>query len=282
MMFSHQVAILTDASAQFTLPDFPGKELVHVLPLRIQWEEGKALQHTPALSEMPQSARDEFHPRLISPSPTEFRRAFIRLRQHYHELVVILQSAQLCAAFAHAREAATLMNGHASVHVLDSQTTAIGLGMLVQRAAAMAAQGARATDIIRALRGMITEVYTVFFVQGLTYLEHAGHLDHGQAIVGEMLGVTPFLLLENGRLVPITKVRNMRHLVDTLYEFLSEFLHVRHIALLQGYPPFVHEARILRERIAEDFPEAPFTEHPLNPALATLIGPRSLGLVVLE
>jgi len=281
-MNRHRVAILTDASAQFTVPDFPGRELVHVIPLRIQWGRSGPLTSQPPLTEMPQSARNGFRPRLISPSPAEFRQAFLMLRQQYHELVVVLQSARLCAAFAHAREAATLMNGHASVHVLDSQTTSVGLGMLVQRAAELAMQGARASEVIRELRGMITEVDTVFFVQGLTYLEHAGHLDHGQAIVGEMLGVTPFLLLENGRLVPITKVRNMRHLVDTLYEFLSEFLHVRHIALLQGHPPFVHEARILRERIGEDFPDAPFTEHPLSPTLATLIGPRSLGVVVLE
>ncbi len=276
------VAILTDSSAQFTLADFPGKELVHVMSLRIQWGEGEPLPGEPRLGEMPQSAQNGFRPRLVSPSPAEFRRAFLALRQRYHEVIVILQSGRLCAALSHAREAAALINGHASVHVLDSQTTSVGLGLLVQRAAAAAACGARATEIIRQLRGLIAQVYTVFFVQGLTYLEHAGHLDHGQAVIGEMLGVTPFLLLENGRLVPITKVRNMRHLVDTLYEFLSEFLHVQHIALLQGYPPFEHEARILRERIGADFPDAPFTEHPISPALATLIGPRSLGVVVLE
>lgn len=277
----NSVAILTDSSAQFTRARFPGKEHVHVIPLRVQWK-GQEGTCPPQLSDLPQSAQDGARPRLISPSPTDFRRAFFTLRQRYHEVVVLLQSGRLCAALSHAREAASLMNGHASVHVVDSQTTSVGLGLLVQYAAAAVARGARASEVIRELRGLIPQVYTVFFVQGLSYLEYAGHLDHGQAVIGEMLGVTPFLLLESGRLVPITKVRNMRHLVDTLYEFLSEFLHVQHIALLQGYPPFEHEVRILRDRIAADFPDTPFTEHPLSPALATLIGPRSLGVVVLE
>lgn len=279
----NRIAILTDSSAQFTSVDFPGKELVHMVSLRVQWGDMLLPQaQIPRLSAMPQSAQNGFRPRLISPSPEDFRRAFLHLRQRYREVIVLLQSAQLCNALSHAREASALMHGHSSIQVIDSQTTAVGLGLLVQRAAALAIEGASMSEIIREMRGMIPQLYTVFFVQGLSYLEHAGHLDHGQAVVGEMLGVTPFLLLEGGRLVPITKVRNMRHLVDTLYEFLYEFSHVRHIALLQGYPPFEHETRLLRERIGADFPDAPFTEHPLNPALATLIGPRSLGVVVLE
>ena len=129
---------------------------------------------------------------------------------------------------------------------------------------------------------MIPHVYTALCVQGLTYLAHTGHLDPAQAIIGEMLGITPMLILENGRLTPAQKVRNARHLLDLFHEFVSEFSDVRHIALIQGISPFDLEIRQLRERINGQYPSSIISEHALNTSLTALIGPRSLGVIAIE
>jgi hypothetical protein len=47
-------------------------------------------------------------------------------------------------------------------------------------------------------------------------------------------------------------------------------------------PGLPHEARLMREYVQSSFPQTPFSEHSINPPLATLIGPRSIGLVVVE
>jgi fatty acid-binding protein DegV len=114
------------------------------------------------------------------------------------------------------------------------------------------------------VRGLIPHVYTIFCNQSLSYLQLSGQLDPAQALVGEMLGITPFFILENGRLTPVQKARSTRHLVDTFHEFITEFIHLKHIALLQGLPPFINEARALHERIQENFPTTPFSEHILG------------------
>jgi fatty acid-binding protein DegV len=132
------------------------------------------------------------------------------------------------------------------------------------------------------VRGIIPRIYTVFCTQSLTYLYRSGHLDPAQAIIGEMLGVMPFFILENGRLVPIQKVRNPRHLVDILHEFIAEFENLKHIALVQGVPPFEQEVRNLKERLNGDYPSASYSEHTLGAALATILGPRSLGVFAME
>jgi DegV family protein with EDD domain len=278
-----RVCILTDSTAQFPTPIFPGDELVSIIPMHVLlngqlYTDGKDLRTV----NLPPSARNHTHPPAIAPTPEEFQLVFASLGQKYHEIVVMLTSSHLSPAVAAAHKAVELGKGPAIVHIIDSQTTAVGLGLLVQVAAHAALSGDPGSRINRMVRGITPRIYSVFCVQSLTYLYRSGHLDPAQAIVGEMLGVTPFFLLENGRLVPIQKVRNSRHLVDILHEFIAEFNDLKHIAIVQGVPPFEQEARNLKERLNGDFPTATFSEHTLGAALAAILGPRSLGVFAME
>jgi DegV family protein with EDD domain len=278
-----KVCILTDSTAQFSNLIFPGHELVSIIPLHVMLNEqmytdGKDLR----AASLPASARNSSGPRVLAPTPDEFLHYFITLGQKYHEIVVILISSHLSPVVANAHEAAASGKGPAIIHVIDSQTTAVGLGLLVQIAARAAQNDEPGARINRIVRGVIPRIYSVFCVQNLTYLYRSGHLDPAQAIIGEMLGVTPFFILENGRLVPIQKVRNPRHLVDLLHEFITEFTDLQHIALVQGVPPYEQEVRNLKERLNGDYPATSFSEHTLGAALATILGPHSLGLFAME
>jgi DegV family protein with EDD domain len=278
-----RVCILTDSTAQFPQPLFPGQELVSILPLRFQLA-GQSLKDGNGLSlnDLPASARYSAGAISLPPSLDDFHQAFLGLQDQCYEVIAILASAQLIPVVPRAQEAAAHSPGSLPVSVIDSQTSGIGLGLVVQSAAEAARAGASTAEIKRFIRKQIGHVYTLFTLQSLTYLALAGHLDPAQALVGEMLGITSVYILENGRLIPIQKARNNRHLLDLLHEFVSEFGDLKHIALLKGTLPFEAEARSLRERIGLSFPTAPYSEHTMNTALAGIIGPRSLGLVAVE
>jgi fatty acid-binding protein DegV len=95
-----------------------------------------------------------------------------------------------------------------------------------------------------------------------------------------MLGITPLVLLENGKLVIVQKARSPRHLADLLVEFVGEFETLQHLALIRGR--LFYEISSLRERIQAYFPGVPFTEHTFGSGLGALLGPRSLSLVAME
>jgi fatty acid-binding protein DegV len=116
----------------------------------------------------------------------------------------------------------------------------------------------------------------------LSHLYRSGLLDPAQAIVGEMLGVIPFFTLENGRLVHTQKIRSPRHLVDIMFEFVAEFENLKYLALLQGITSYEQESRNLRDRISQNVRTTPLCEHSLSLALATILGPHSIGLVAME
>ncbi len=275
--------ILTDGTAQFTRLAFPGRNLVTVMPLEISYNgqvygEGKDLKP----GSLPASVQKENAPRLVIPTPEDFRKVIANLGQEYNEVVAIVTSSNLCPIFENAVEAAQGMRGRVSVQVIDSQSISVGLGFLVQVAAEAAAKGARATEIDRLLRGIIPHIYAVFCIPGLTYLYHSGFLGQAQAMVGEMLGLLPIYSLEEGHLTPLEKARNYRQLMDFLQEFLDEFDNLRQIALIQSAPAQVHDAHVLREHANTNFPRTPFSEHAINLPLAILFGPRTVGLFVME
>jgi len=70
--------------------------------------------------------------------------------------------------------------------------------------------------------------------------------------------------------------------MDFFQEFLGEFDELQHIALLQGASNFNHETHLLREQSQLHFPRTPFSEHTINLPVASLLGPRTLGLILLD
>ncbi|MEZ0396718.1 MAG: DegV family protein [Anaerolineales bacterium] len=263
-----RVCILTDSTAQFTRPNFPGQDRIYLLPFRLQTAD--------------QESGAACRPKVIPPSVHDFSRFFDELGREYDAILTLTLAASLSPAAEHARQAAGRGNKHVEIEVVDSGTTAAGLGLLVQAAAAAAAAGASLAEVEARVRSAIPRLYMLICIPELSYLSESGHLTPAQAIVGEMLGLMPIFSLEEGRLAPMEKVRTQRHLFESFQEFISEFDQPYHIALMRGVNHDTLRTRPLREYVQELFPQTHFTEHNINAHLAALLGPQSIGLIVVE
>jgi DegV family protein with EDD domain len=268
------VCILTDSTAQFTQSDFPGYERVHVIQF--------GLQNVTCQADQLLQGGSLTQKQLVSPSTQEFVQYYARLGRDYESIVVLTLSGLLGPTMNHALAASEQYSNGALVEVIDSQTTAIGLGMLVQIAAQAASEGASLKEIDQRLRVSIPRVYLLLCIPELTYLARAGHMEYAQALVGEMMGILPIFTFEDGRLVPMEKVRTPRHLFEAFQDFLGEFDAPAQIALLNSSVRGSLRTSPLRQFMDETFPGTLFSEHPIQPHLAALFGPRTIGLVILE
>ncbi len=276
-----RTCILTDSTAYFTKLSFAGQDQVTILPYTIQ-VDGQSIPDSKDLSIYFPTTRFKQPPTAIPPSVEAFRSAYATLGMKYKDIVVILLSSHLSQANFNAHLANQTGKSPANIFIIDSLNTAIGLGLLVQSAADLAHRGYTGIEINRLVRGMINHIYSVFCLPDLSHLYRAGQLDPAQAIVGEMLGIIPFFTFENGRLVHTQKIRSPRHLVDIMYEFVAEFDNLRYLGLVQGINTYEQESRNLRDRISQNVRTTPLCEHGLSLALATLLGPHGIGLVVME
>ena len=278
-----KVHIVTDSAATIE-PAVAEKLDVTIVPLTVrigheEYQDGADLDHEGLLLRM---ARDRVHPSIVGPTAEQFLRLYKRLTLHTNQIISLHSSASLSLVHREARIAALDFLGRCDIVVMDSETLSLGLGILVQEAARLARASLPLGEIVRQMRGMIRRVYVVLITDTLDYLVHSHLISPAQAILGTMLGIKPFLAIEEGELIPMEKVRNRDRAIDKLTEFANEFSHIEQMAILQSTPYPTEETKILQDRLELI---TPGQEHPIllyGPLLASHVGPDGMGLVVYE
>jgi DegV family protein with EDD domain len=227
--------------------------------------------------------RDQHADISISP-PTveEFYRTYSKLAESTSEILSIHPPEALTSSVSNARQAAQMLLGRCQIIVLDSGTVSLGLGILVEAALRAARQERSFEEVVRIVRGLVPRIYIVFFSENLEYLKRSGRIGEAQALLGTMLGIKPFLTLEEGEIQPMEKVRTREEALEKLAEFVSEFDTVEQLAIIRGIHEQTEEIEFLIERLHVLFPEIDIPVIHYGPVLASHIGPDNLGVIVYE
>jgi DegV family protein with EDD domain len=178
------------------------------------------------------------------------------------------------------RRVAEMLKGRYTIRVIDSMSTSLGLGLLVELAAQAAEAGAGVHEIARVVNGAVPQLYVSVFSESLNYLERSAHLSGSQSILGTMLGIKAMLMMEEGKLHPLEKVQTREEVVDKLYEFVAEFAHVSRVGVMQHN--YSDASTALIERLRVLLPHAVIQPIGYSPSLAVHLGPNVVGVVVYE
>jgi DegV family protein with EDD domain len=276
------VAVITDSTAY--LPD----ELVegygiHVVPLyvvlaghsgREGWDIGPGdVARTLAVRGQTVSTS--------RPTPGDFVAAYRRaLAGGADRLVSIHLSAELSGTWDAARLAASQVGEHI-VTVVDSRSAAMGTGFAVLAAARSAASGADASAVARAARETAAATRTLFVVDTLEHLRRGGRIGSAAAVLGSALAVKPVLHVQDGRVVPLEKVRTSTRALNRLVQRAVEAagdgpvsVAVHHLAAAEKADRLAAELRdrlpMLRELHVSE----------LGAAIGAHVGPGAVGIVV--
>jgi DegV family protein with EDD domain len=276
------VKIVTDSNAAFSDPEVVARYGIEVLPLAVQvgqhlYQEGVNL---PTDAFMRKLAQDSNNTTVTAPTVDEVAAVFARLGAEYDRIVCIHVSSSLNEVSQSSRKAAQRFLGRQRIVVLDTATTSVGLGIIVEAAAQAAASGAPLAEVVRVVRGMIPHIYALFFSDSLHYLENWGRLGAAQTFLGTMLGLKPLATMEDGDLLPVEKVRTYAHAIDKLHDFIIEFSQIDALYVVQH--GMEAEAAQLLERLEIAFPKREFPVLGYAPSLAVHIGPKALGVIVYE
>jgi len=278
------VRVVTDGDAY--LPAAWTRDVdVTVVPLTVQVENEVYQDRDGSRNEelLDRMARERVRPMVTGPTVEEMERVYARLSRTTDSILSIHSSGPLSPIVENARQAAMSFLGRCDIMVMDSQCTSFGLGILVREAARMARAGHSLGQIVRHIRGMIPHIYVVMFTDSLDYLQRSGRISRSQCILGTMLGIRPFLSIEEGEIIPMEKVRSREKGLDKLIEFASEFLKVQEMTILQPVSYPTNETAVLQERLGAMFPKvAPFPILVYGPVLASHVGPDGVGLIVYE
>ncbi|MGH2522093.1 MAG: DegV family protein [Anaerolineales bacterium] len=279
-----KVHIITDSTAHFFDPAFPQKHHLTVVPLTIHFGsrsflEGVDLDSAQFFEKVAQGAPI---PTAASPSAEQFTAVYEEIARTHDSILSIHVSGKLSRTPHNARVGAEGLKGRCKIQVIDSLSTSVGLGVLVEQAALAAERGDSQEEIVRLVRGMIPRLYAVFFIETLDFLAQAGRIGKAQAVLGAMLGIKPFLTLEEGDIVPMEKVRTRQQAIEKIVEFVIEFSDIQRAAILQSSPTNTDDTRLLLERLAASFPGRRWPVLAYGPSLATFLGPDAMGVIVCD
>lgn len=221
-------------------------------------------------------------PRILPPTQQKITQFLAALNQNYEEIIILSISSRLSQTFQELEKAIGNFSGSARIYLIDTQTISIGQGFLVEQAARDANAGLPASDIEHNIRKTVPHIFNLFCTPSLSYLNNSGIIDCEQAVVSEYYNLYPLFVLEDGVFTSLIKVRNYRAALESFQEFLGEFENLKHISILQGGKIPQQDIHLIKQFCEETFPETPFSEHTLNPYLATLFGPGFLGLFIHE
>lgn len=157
------------------------------------------------------------------PAPVAFAQAYAQAADDGHDAVVSVHlSAGLSGSCAAAQSAAT--EAPVPVHVVDSASTAMGLGFPVLAAAEAAAAGASADEVAGAATRAVARTKALFYVHSLDALRRGGRLGQAASLVGSALAVKPLLHVVHGRIAVCEKVRTATKALARLEELAIEGL----------------------------------------------------------
>ncbi|GAA3051975.1 DegV family protein [Actinokineospora globicatena] len=272
-------AVLTDSTAY--LPEGSAdRQGVHVVPLlvRVDGREGRdGLDIGPA--QLAAALRERRMVTTSRPNPAEFAENFRALLDAGADGVLSVHlSRELSGTWESARLAAEEFG--AAVRVVDSRTTAMGLGFAVLRAAEVAATGAGGEAVEAAAVEAAAATKCFFVVETLEYLRRGGRIGAAAAMVGTALAVKPILHVADGQIVPLEKVRTTSRAVSRLVDLAVDAAGESPVGIAVHHLADPDRAADLATRLGARLPGATCVVSELGAVIGAHTGPGVLGVVV--
>ena len=279
----NKVAILTDSCAY--LDPVEAESLgIHIIPLNLRvgdkiYKDGSAEANEAFFRKQETSGS---LPAVEPPTIAEFEAAYAQLHQETDQIIAMHVSRKLSNTFRQSRLGAESLLGRCSIEIIDTHSILLGQGILVKAAAEAARAGESLDDIVRLVRGMISHVYLVFYVETMDYLERSGRVGKAQSILGTLMKIKPLLFMEDGEIIPLEKVKTEEKAIEKLTEFVAEFDTIEQSVVFQRHHSGSEPSNILLEQLHQLFPDKHFPVIQYNPLLASFVGPTALGVIVYE
>jgi DegV family protein with EDD domain len=220
-----QVKILADSACDLPL-DFYTENNTILLPLKVQlndqeYEDVKAIDSTKVY----EAIRNGIVPKTSQVSPFLFEEVFTKMAANNEDGIYIAFSSQLSGTF---QTAVMILDQvkekypNFQLTIVDSKCASIGQGLIVMEAVKMAAKNMKKEVILKEVLFRCQHMEHLFTVDDLDYLAKGGRVSKASAFIGGLLNIKPLLNVEDGKLVPIEKLRGKKKLLNRIIDVMRE------------------------------------------------------------
>ena len=202
-----KVRMIVDSTADL-MPEV--REKLTVVPLTIhfgrdEYVDGVTITHHQFYEKLVES---DVMPTTSQPTPEAFADIFRQVEENGDQAVVLTISSKLSGTCQSATIAAADFPGR--VWGVDSQSVAIGSGILAELGLQLAEQGMDAPSIAARLEQERDNVRVIATLDTLEYLKKGGRISSAAAIAGGILSIKPGIAMQDGEMCSLGKARGSK------------------------------------------------------------------------
>lgn len=280
------IRIVTDSTAD--LPADIRKQFgIEMVPLQLSFGDETFLDALTIETEQfyTKLAASEQLPKSSQPTPDAFKAIYERILTETPDahIISIQLSASLSGTYQSAVIGSTMVDledAESRITVFDSKSASIGIGVLVLKAAEMAAAGSSKEQIIAELEQLRSKTKIYFLVDTLEYLQKGGRIGKASAVIGSLLNIKPILTLdEDGVVSSIDKVRGQKKAMLRIVELIGQSFNGQEpVTVTFAYAQRIEGAHEMNELLKSHFNVQSTTYYELGPVIGTHAGPGTVGL----
>lgn len=219
------VKILADSACDLPL-NFYNENNVVLFPLKVQindqdYEDVKTIDSKTVYN----AIRSGVVPKTSQVSPLLFEEVFTEMAEKNEEGIYIAFSSELSGTYSTAvmildQVKEKYPNFHLTI--VDTKCASLGAGLIVMEAAKLSLQNVAKEEILADIRYRCDHMEHIFTVEDLDYLAKGGRVSKASAFLGGLLNIKPILNMEEGKLVPIEKIRGQKKVFRRIIEIMKE------------------------------------------------------------
>jgi DegV family protein with EDD domain len=278
--------LFADSACDLPLSFFEEHQ-VTLIPLRVhlndhEYEDIKTIQS----KEIFEAIRNGNVPKTSQASPQLLMELFTDLAKKGEKGLYIAFSSELSGTY----QTAVMIRAQVKedypdldLDIIDSKCASIGYGLVVLHAANRIKEGATKDEIIKEVQFRCQHMEHIFTVEDLDYLAKGGRVSKTSAVIGGLLNIKPILHVEDGKLIPIDKVRGRKKLFRTIIELMKQRgdkLDQQLIGISHGDDE--ESALQLKQLIQDEFGTSKFYIQMIGSAVGAHAGPGTLAVFFLN
>ena len=212
------VKIVIDSTADLT-PEI--KARVSVVPLTVhfgdeEYIDGVTITHKQFYEKLIEC---DTLPSTSQATPAAFAEAFDKIVANGDSAVVLTVSSKLSGTYQSAMIAAS---NYEDIYVVDSDSVAIGTGILAELALELVDRGMNAKELAATLELEKKNVCIIAMLDTLEYLKRGGRISKAVAFAGGLLNIKPVISVEDGEIVIRGKARGSKQGNNLLVEEIAK------------------------------------------------------------
>ncbi len=273
---------MTDSACDLSKEDYQ-KYQIEMVPLTVQLE-GKNYEDQLSISskQVYDSMREGKAPKTAQVSPQVFKDAFEKHAREGSAVIYLSLSSELSGTY----QAAKLMEQEVKenfpdfkIEVIDTKCASLGLGLVVLKAAELAQNNTKFEEIVSTSKYYLEHMEHIFTVDDLEYLYRGGRVSKTAAFVGTLLKVKPLLHMEDGKLIPLEKIRGTKKVYKRMLEVMDERgMDLKHQTIAISHGDASDTAEHLANMIREKWDVKEIKINMIGSAIGAHAGPGTIAL----